>query len=764
MTDKDYDKLKLIEECIQAFDTEKLYESSIAFFKALDYQSNKTQLISPNNFEGFIDSFNLSKNSINKEKALVDQWKRIEFIFQVADSEITRIQSLFDTREVDKNEYQSFLFFTIQLKEDSYKRGDLVKITRELNVPFNMPVIVLFQYANKLTLSIIDRRLNKRDTSKDVLEKVTLIKDIDIANPQRAHKEILKDLSLNELYKQYEFHSFVKLHEAWKATLNISELNKKFYKELAYWYFWALQEVKFPADELKDDKTRNPVNVIRLITRLIFVWFLKEKNLVPDDLFNKRELDKILDYKDKTGSTYYKAILQNLFFATLNTEMNKDVKDKNKISRTFVNRNTGVPHYFRYGRLIKDQDKFSALMDNIPFLNGGLFECLDKRFKDNSKDIFIDGFTQQVKNEEIVVVPDYLFFSNVPRNIDLNNTFHTKGKKYPVTGLIDILSRYKFTIEENTPVEEEVALDPELLGKVFENLLASYNEETETTARKLTGSFYTPREIVNYIVDESLITYLKSTVSFQLADESESAVSFQLADEIDYSPFVEFDPNNEIIIKEGNLPHWSQKGVWYFVTFRLVDSIPAEKVEQLRVERVEWLKKHKNESKKEYSIEQLKEYYRLFSERVEGWLNAGHGSCVLKDEANAAIIANSLKYFDGEKYNLDEWVVMPNHVHVLVKPIGKHNLSEILHSWKSYSANKINANIGKSGQLWMHESYDHIVRNEDALKAIRNYIRNNPRKAGIVSKASSFVGTTLTQSKDASDTQLFNPKQGCFGY
>jgi len=509
MTDKDYDKLKQIEEAIQAFNSKKLYESSLALYKALDYQSNKTERISPTTFDGFIDSFNLSKNTINKDKAFVSHWKHIEFIFQVADSEITRVQSLFDTGEVDRNEYQSFLFFTIQLKEESYKRSDLVKITRELNVPFKMPVIVLFQYGNKLTLSIIDRRLHKKDTSKDVLEKVTLIKDIDITNPQRAHKEILKDLSLNELYKKFEFHSFVKLHEAWKATLNISELNKKFYKELAYWYFWALQEVEFPDDELKDDKTRNPVNVIRLITRLIFVWFLKEKNLIPDDLFNKRELDKILDYKDKTGSTYYKAILQNLFFATLNTEMNKDVKDKNKISRTFVNRNTGVPHYFRYSRFIKDQDKFAKWMDNIPFLNGGLFECLDKRTKDKS--IYIDGFSQQVKNETLVTVPDDLFFG-APRLVDLNSTFHTKGKKYEVQGLINILSRYKFTIEENTPVEEEVALDPELLGKVFENLLASYNEETETTARKLTGSFYTPREIVNYMVDESLITYLYNSL------------------------------------------------------------------------------------------------------------------------------------------------------------------------------------------------------------------------------------------------------------
>lgn len=526
MIEKEVDKLKQIEEAIQSFNTKKLYESSIALFKSLDYQSNKTAQLSSNNFEGLIDSFNLSKNAINKDKAFVSHWKFIEFIFQVADSEITRVQSLFDTGEVDSNEYQSFLFFTIQLKEDSYKRSDLVKITRELNVPFKMPVIVLFNYGNKLTLSIIDRRLHKKDTSKDVLEKVTLIKDIDIANPQRAHKEILKDLSLSELYKKFEFHSFVKLHEAWKATLNISELNKKFYKELAYWYFWALQEVKFPDDELKDDKTRNPVNVIRLITRLIFVWFLKEKNLIPDDLFNKRELDKILDYKDKTGSTYYKAIIQNLFFATLNTEMNKDVKDKNKISRTFVNRNTGVPHYFRFSRFIKDQDSFAKLMENIPFLNGGLFECLDKRTKD--KDIFIDGFTQQLKNENTVKVPDYLFFSEAPRNIDLNNTFQTKGKKYEVRGLIDILSRYKFTIEENTPVEEEVALDPELLGKVFENLLASYNEETETTARKLTGSFYTPREIVNYMVDESLITYLCNSLQKENDEKKREELNIRL--------------------------------------------------------------------------------------------------------------------------------------------------------------------------------------------------------------------------------------------
>ena len=146
----------------------------------------------------------------------------------------------------------------------------------------------------------------------------------------------------------------------------------------------------------------------------------------------------------------------------------------------------------------------------IPFLNGGLFECLDKEDKDDPKKILrIDGFSDRADNQ--LSVPNFLFFSE-EREVDLNKVYDTKGRRYKVRGLIDILRRYKFTITENTPIEEEVALDPELLGKVFENLLAAYNPETGATARKQTGSFYTPREIVNYMVDESLIAYFQNTV------------------------------------------------------------------------------------------------------------------------------------------------------------------------------------------------------------------------------------------------------------
>ncbi|MDI3495897.1 MAG: adenine-specific DNA-methyltransferase, partial [Pseudothermotoga sp.] len=212
-------------------------------------------------------------------------------------------------------------------------------------------------------------------------------------------------------------------------------------------------------------------------------------------------------------SIYYKAILQNLFFATLNCPIEADSLDKRV--RGFrgegYGTHRGIDYLMRYKQYFKDPDAFLAKMNSVvPFLNGGLFECLDDKFNN----IYIDGFSDNMTKGEQLIVPDYLFFG-LEEEVDLSDVVGIKDSNYKnaaVKGLINILKSYKFTITENTPIEEDVALDPELLGKVFENLLASYNPETKTTARKQTGSFYTPREIVNYMVDESLIAYLKNAI------------------------------------------------------------------------------------------------------------------------------------------------------------------------------------------------------------------------------------------------------------
>ncbi len=307
--------------------------------------------------------------------------------------------------------------------------------------------------------------------------------------------------------EEADFSSLDKLIDAF----SVEKVTKQFYQEIAYWYYWAMDNVEFPDDVEKDRDQRNAKSLIRLITRLIFVWFMKEKGLVPADLFDKAFADQVLNYKDKTGSTYYKAILQNLFFATLNTPMKKD----DPKSRIFVEEARKYNYkseayleqgYYRYSRFIKNKDLFLKTFENIPFLNGGLFESLDK-----GKNLRIDCFSDNPVNETRLKVPDYLFFLEKEQQVNLSK-YSSNWKKVKVTGLLTILKKYNFTIDENTTIDQDVALDPELLGKVFENLLASFNPETSTTARKATGSYYTPREIVDFMVEEALIEYCKPVV------------------------------------------------------------------------------------------------------------------------------------------------------------------------------------------------------------------------------------------------------------
>ncbi len=491
-------------------------DAAIGLFDTLGYRSAKRLPLQPNTVASFLDAFDAA-GTFRKKEARAADWKSVDFLFQLTDDEIKTAGGqgmlAFDSSsKVDNRLIQSYLFFAIELGPDTFTRTDLATITREVNRLFKMPALILFKIADTLTLSVINRRLHKRDDAKDVLEKITLIKDIRIANPHRAHVEILHDLSFAEITTstKREVASFSQLHDAWRAVLDIETLNNRFYRRVRDWFFLAAQHVEFPNGGMDSEELRNRTGLIRLLTRIMFCWFAKEKKLIPDSLFEQATAERTLKKFDAASiddGSYYKAILQNLFFPTLSVPLNqREFREGHR----YHSKNTDYMDHsrFRHEALFNNSDDLGQLFQDIPFLNGGLFECLDYREMQDGKNIEfrVDGFSDVADKQALV--PNALFFGNAMQ-ADLSKAYdNPKKKSVAVDGLFHILNAYKFTVAENTPVEQEIALDPELLGRIFEELLAEYNPETEATARKATGSFYTPRAIVNYMVDASLTNHL----------------------------------------------------------------------------------------------------------------------------------------------------------------------------------------------------------------------------------------------------------------
>jgi carbamoylphosphate synthase large subunit/REP element-mobilizing transposase RayT len=186
-----------------------------------------------------------------------------------------------------------------------------------------------------------------------------------------------------------------------------------------------------------------------------------------------------------------------------------------------------------------------------------------------------------------------------------------------------------------------------------------------------------------------------------------------------------FDPQAELLQRRRNLSHFEQADATYFVSFRLGDSVPQPLLAQWREGQVSWLKHHP----KPWDWKTERDFERRFIAPREEWLDRGHGSCLLRDPGVAKIVGDALAHFDGEHYVLDAFIVMPNHVHALLQPRGDHWLSDILRSWKTFTAKTINRVLERTGSVWMHESYDHIVRDWDELLALREYIAANPGKA-----------------------------------
>jgi hypothetical protein len=319
----DLDRKQSIESCLKSFGAGSFRENALSLFETLGYKSERRYILKPNTATQFLATF-AHQRALKPENALLPDWKTVDFLFQLTDAEVQKAgqeQLAFDSKgKFDGSVIESYLFIAIDLDKERYTRTQLSSITRSVNRLFDMPVMVLYRHGDAITLAIIRRRLHKRDESKDVLDKVTLIKDIKFSDPLRAHIEILNDLSLSALYDEFYFHNFVGLHQAWEKRLDSYALNERFYREVANWYFWALQrnDLVYPRN-VKGEEQRS-IFLIRLLTRLIFCWFLQEKGLIPRDLFRRHYVNKMLaDFSSDSG-TYYQAFLQNLFFATLNQE------------------------------------------------------------------------------------------------------------------------------------------------------------------------------------------------------------------------------------------------------------------------------------------------------------------------------------------------------------------------------------------------------------------------------------------------------------
>lgn len=519
------DQRENIQTALRGFINRPLPEAARELFEELGYKSaRRLPIESTAQFRKQLDP---GGKLTEREGEALSQLTALHLLFQLSNAELDNQGDLLDDpTAVQSTKIESYIFFAAELPPGHYTRTALASLVRAVNKPLPMPALVLFRHGETISIGIIHRRLHKREQSRDVLEKVTLIKEIALDDPIRAHIEILNDLVLSNLDSEFGVSNFVRLHEAWQKRLNSYALSDNFYREIADWYFWAHHQVEDGIIRLPlhcDTEQEKSLFLIRLLTRVIFCWFLVEKRLIPADLFREHRLKSLLeDYvptktqqKPDSSPIYYRAVLQNLFFGTLNMPIELRAFREKKKSGERYDQNYGITNLWRYETSFRNPEDWIDLAKRIPFLNGGLFDCLDDKTGKKKDNFILDGFSD--REDFGCHLPNDLFFGR-ERTVDLSRDYGeqdkrtARSKKAKVRGLIEILSRYKFTVEENTPLEEEIALDPELLGKVFENLLASYNEDTRTTARKALGAFYTPREIVSYMVDEALKSYLAAQV------------------------------------------------------------------------------------------------------------------------------------------------------------------------------------------------------------------------------------------------------------
>ena len=406
-----HDLKSRIRDVISTFSDRSLRESALQLLRVLGYRSDRVPAV--DGISDFLEFCEAEGELTEKQRALFEAWSDVKSVFQFTEDELFAPHNLFSKAEFLGSRAKSFLFLAVALAAGDYARGRLAAMTRAVNRLFAMPVIVLYRHANStgdlvITVAVVHRRPHKRDPNRDVLERVTLVKDIRVKSPHRAHLDVLAGLSLNELARKRRVRDFDQLHEAWERALDTEPLNRRFYKELFRWFKRAVDEAAWPEAAPPEQQ------VIRCITRVLFVWFIKEKGLVAEDWFERRQMEKLL--LEFGGSDYYRAVLQNLFFATLNTPHDQ------RVWSTRTHKSHRVFSRWRYRSLIRDPEHFEALMEQTPFINGGLFDCLDDEESESRGGKRVDMFSDPDPADgpraerarrrawQFLNVPDELFF------------------------------------------------------------------------------------------------------------------------------------------------------------------------------------------------------------------------------------------------------------------------------------------------------------------------------------------------------------------
>ena len=244
-----------VRDALLGFTGSTIREAGVRLLSALGYASRKTLKLdgSPASFLASIPNGEALKA---RPAAATDRWRRVEFLLQLTNDEIPSLAQgqqdfTFGGTEYHQSVIDSFVFLALELDGDEWTRGDLVKITREINRAFTMqPAVVLFRYGRYLSLAVIDRRQDKRDATRDVIEKrISIVKDIDCSVPHRAQVDTLCDIALSRVRTRGRGvpTNFRDLYDGWIEALSVQTLNQKFYKDLANWFFWSVKEVTFPA-------------------------------------------------------------------------------------------------------------------------------------------------------------------------------------------------------------------------------------------------------------------------------------------------------------------------------------------------------------------------------------------------------------------------------------------------------------------------------------------------------------------------------------